>query len=90
MLTGGVVLHHNNIHPHTALATVEMTQQLKFMLFLHPTHSSDFTPSDYHIFRPLRDALCGCQFANNEEVKDTAHMWQNILHGWHHEACVLK
>jgi hypothetical protein len=32
--------------------------------------SPDLTPSDYHIFRLLKDALCGCQFANNEEVKE--------------------
>jgi hypothetical protein len=32
----------------------------------HPAYSPDHTPSDCHIFRPLKDALCGHWFANDE------------------------
>jgi hypothetical protein len=37
--------------------------------------SPDLAASDYRIFGPLKDALCGCQFANNEEVKVMLHTW---------------
>jgi len=38
-------------------------------------HSPNLSPSDYHIFRLLKHMICGCQFANNEEVKDMVRMW---------------
>jgi hypothetical protein len=53
-----------------AAATIETTQKLKFKLFPHPAYCPDLAPSDYHIFGPFRDALCGCCFANHE-VKET-------------------
>jgi hypothetical protein len=27
----------------------------------------------------FKDVLCGCQFVNNEEVKDVMHMWLHAL-----------
>jgi hypothetical protein len=42
---------------------------MKFALYPHPAYNLDLAPSVYHIFRLLKDALCGCQFANGE-VKD--------------------
>jgi histone-lysine N-methyltransferase SETMAR len=59
------------MQPHTAAVTVE-TKKFEFELLPHPSYSPDLAPSDYHIFRPLRDALHGHQSANNEEVKGVA------------------
>jgi len=63
-------LHHDNVQTHMEAETIEIIQKLKFEFLPHPAYSTDLTPDDHHIFRLLRDALRGCQFANNEEVKD--------------------
>jgi len=78
MLTDGVALHHDNARPHTAAATVETIQKLKFKLLLYPTYSPDLAPSDYRIFEPLKDAFRGCRFANDVEVKDAVRMWLRV------------
>jgi hypothetical protein len=48
---------------------------LKFEFLSHPAYSPNFAPSDYHILGPLKDMLHGCQFANDEEVKDMVYVW---------------
>jgi hypothetical protein len=75
MLTTGVVLHHDNTRPHTAAATVETIQKLKLELLPHPSFSPNLAPCDYHILEPLKNALRGRQFANDEEVKDAMYKW---------------
>jgi hypothetical protein len=57
-----------------AAATGETIQNLESELLPHPAYSSNLSPSDYHIFGPLKDVLCGCQFMNNEEVSDVICM----------------
>jgi hypothetical protein len=37
----------------------------------HPAHSPDLAPSNYHQFGPVKDALFGCHFANDNELKQT-------------------
>jgi histone-lysine N-methyltransferase SETMAR len=59
-----VLLHHNNARPHTAATTVETVQQLGFEVLQHPPYSSDLTPSDCHIFGPLKEVLRGCRFTS--------------------------
>jgi len=75
MLSKKVLLHHDNACPHTAAATVETVQQLSFELLRHPPYSPDLGPSDYHIFGPLKEALRGCRFTSDEEVKEAVHIW---------------
>jgi hypothetical protein len=55
-----------------AATTAKITQKLKFKL--HPAHGLDLASSHYNIFRPVKDALCGHQFASNEEVKVATNM----------------
>jgi hypothetical protein len=33
------------------------------------------TPSDYHVFGPLKEALHGRRYASDYEVQDRVHMW---------------
>jgi hypothetical protein len=49
--------------------------QLKFKILPHPPNNPDIAPSDYHVFGPLKEALHGCRFASEDEVKDAMHMW---------------
>jgi len=75
MLPKKVLLHYDNIRPHTAAATVETVQQLGFELLQHPPYSPDLAPSDYHIFGALKEALRSRRFASDEEVKEAVHTW---------------
>jgi histone-lysine N-methyltransferase SETMAR len=36
-----------------------------------PAHSPDLAPSDYHLFGPVKDALCGCYFTDDNELKQS-------------------
>jgi len=86
MLTNGVVLHHHDsARPHMTAATIETIRKLKLGLLPHPAHSPDLAPSDYHIFRLLKNALRGRHFANDEEVKDVVYTW---LHAQPKTFCV--
>jgi hypothetical protein len=37
----------------------------------HPAHSPDLAPSDYCLFGPVKDALHGCHFADDNEEKQS-------------------
>jgi hypothetical protein len=32
-------------------------------------------PSDFHVFGPLKDALSGTQFRDDDEVRSAVHEW---------------
>ena len=86
----GIVLLHDNAHPHTA----EILRKLKFEVMAHPQYSPDFAPSDYHLVGPLKEALRGCRFTLDQEVKEAVHAWlaaqlKNLLFGGHQEACTM-
>jgi len=58
-LLKGIVLLHDNARPHTTAHTVETLHKLKFEVYSHPLYSPSLTPSDYHLFAPLKEALRG-------------------------------
>jgi hypothetical protein len=70
-----------------AAATIETIQKLKFEHLSHQAYSSHLTPCTYHNFGLFRDELHRHRFANNEEVKDVAHMAScataDVLCGWY-------
>jgi hypothetical protein len=37
----------------------------------HPPYSPDLVPFDYHLFDPVKDALRGCHFADDNELKQS-------------------
>ena len=75
LLSKGVVLLHDNGRPHTATHTADMLWKLKFEVMGHPPYSSDFAPSDYHLFGPLKETLRGRRFTSDQEVKEAVHAW---------------
>jgi len=74
-LTQCVLLSHANAHTHTAHLTVNTFRQLKWEVLEHPAYSPDLAPSDFHLFRPLKNALRDGRFAANDEVKEAVHDW---------------
>ena len=55
--------------PHTA----ETLRKLKFEGMALPPYSPDLSPSDYHLFGPLKEALRGRLFTSGQEVKKAVH-----------------
>jgi histone-lysine N-methyltransferase SETMAR len=45
-------------------------QGLDWEILLHPPYSSDFAPSDYHLFRFLSNNLRGVSFNNDAELQN--------------------
>jgi hypothetical protein len=50
MLIYGVMLLHDNAHPHTTARTRALQEHFDWELFDHPPYSPDLAPSDYHLF----------------------------------------
>ena len=75
ILSKGVVLVHDNVHPHTAAHTAELLRKNKFEVMVHPPYSPDLAPSYYHLFGTLKEALRGRRFTLDQEVKEAAHAW---------------
>jgi len=58
-LSKEILLLHNNACPHAALHTLETLKQLKWVAMENPAYSLDLAPSDFHLFRSLKNALRG-------------------------------
>jgi histone-lysine N-methyltransferase SETMAR len=60
---------HVNGKPHTILSTREATATVGRTVLSHPPYSSELAPSDFHLFGPLKDAVRGRRFADDNELK---------------------
>ena len=65
-----VSLLHDNAKPHVAKFTREFLEKLGWNRVPHPAYSPDLAPSDYHLFRALKQHLRGKKFKNCEEVEN--------------------
>jgi histone-lysine N-methyltransferase SETMAR len=74
-LSQGVVLLHDNARPHAAHLTVNTIVNMNRKVLEHHAHSPDLAPSDFHLFGPLKNALRGSQFADDDVVKEAVHDW---------------
>ena len=52
-----VRLHHDNAKPHTSKITRQKLEEFGWEVLPHPSYSPDLAPSDYHLFRSLRNHL---------------------------------
>ena len=41
----------------------------------HPAYSPDLAPSDYYLFRHLKEYLSGVRYPNSEELKQSVVKW---------------
>jgi histone-lysine N-methyltransferase SETMAR len=73
LLSTGVLLQYDNARPHTARSTVATIQDLSFECHPHPSYSPDLTPSDFHVFGPLKEALGGKTLRSDEDVQQAVH-----------------
>jgi len=64
-----IVLEHDNARPHTARATIDVLETLKFEVLSHPHYTPYLAPSDFHFFPHLNRDLKGFHFTSDVEVK---------------------
>jgi histone-lysine N-methyltransferase SETMAR len=55
----GEMLLQHNARPHTSNTTWEAVTQTGWTMLLRPTYSPGLAPSDFHLFRHLKDAVRG-------------------------------
>jgi transposase len=68
-------LVRDNARPHTARATIEALETLKFVVLSHPPYSHDLAPSDFRFFPHLKRDLKGTHFTSDDEVKQAVTSW---------------
>ena len=66
----GVVFHHDNARPHISLVTQQKLRKLGWEVLMHLQYSPDLAPSDYHLFRSLKNSLNGVKLALKEACKN--------------------
>jgi histone-lysine N-methyltransferase SETMAR len=69
------LLLHDNARPHTARATIDAVETLKFEVLSYPPYSPDLEPSDFHFFPHLKRDLKGTHFTSDDEVKQAVSSW---------------
>jgi len=72
---GGMFIQHDNAHPHTSLRTMEAITKFVWTVLTNPSYSPDLAPSDFHLFGPLKDALRGTRFEDDESVIRAMRTW---------------
>ncbi|GFX59316.1 histone-lysine N-methyltransferase SETMAR [Trichonephila clavipes] len=91
LLTSGVLLLHDNARPHSAINTQNLIRSFGWELIDHPPYSPDLAPSDFHLFRHLKEFLGGKRFYTADEVKEEVQDWLSSqaerLRLRHREAC---
>ena len=75
MLSDGIILWHDNIHPHTANLVRDKLQIFGWETLQHPPYSPEFSPCDFHIFSNLKKDISGHRFHLDEEVQEWVKLW---------------
>ena len=65
----------DNARPHTARATIDALETLKFEVLSHPSYSTDLAPSDFHFFPHLKRDLKRTHITSDDEVKQSVTSW---------------
>ncbi|GFU49760.1 histone-lysine N-methyltransferase SETMAR [Trichonephila clavipes] len=55
----GIVFHHDNARPHTAMVTHQKLNALGWEVLGHPPYSPGIAPYDYYLFRSMQSYLTG-------------------------------
>ena len=74
-LSAGVLLLHDNAPVHMSAKSQAAIQQCGFQQLNHPPYSPDLAPSDYFLFRVMKEFLRSKRFSSDEEVKEPVTTW---------------
>lgn len=64
-----VVFLHDNARPHTSKMTTAKLAELDWDVLPHAPYSPDKAPSDFHLFRSLKNWLKGRKFNSTNDVR---------------------
>ncbi|GFT74685.1 uncharacterized protein TNCV_562401 [Trichonephila clavipes] len=70
LLTSGILLLLDNARPHSAINTQNLIRSFGWGQIYHPPYSPVLAPSDFQLFRHLKEFLGGKRFDTAEEVKE--------------------
>jgi hypothetical protein len=68
------LLQYDNARHYTSLKTMGHVAKFGWTVLPHPPHSPDLAPSDFHLFGPMKDGLCGQHFPGNAIIA-TVRKW---------------
>ncbi|GFS21473.1 histone-lysine N-methyltransferase SETMAR [Elysia marginata] len=74
-LRRGVVLQHDNATRHSANLSQQWLQHYGWEILPYSAHSPDFTPSDFHLFGPLKRHLGGMAFETEGDLVGELKNW---------------
>ncbi|XP_015783813.1 histone-lysine N-methyltransferase SETMAR-like [Tetranychus urticae] len=75
---------HNNARPHVAEETMQLIQELGWGLIQHPPYSPDLAPSDYFLFKNLKQYLRGRRFESiSELIAETEAYFASQPESWY-------
>jgi hypothetical protein len=63
------LLLHDNVWPNTSLRISEANAKMGRTVLPHPAQSPNLAPTDCHLFGPVKYALRGRHFADDNELK---------------------
>jgi len=69
ILTRGPLLLHDNSPAHMSRAEQVIVKEIGFEQLSHPPYSPDLTPSDFYLFRHLKQHLRGTRFFEDDELQ---------------------
>ena len=69
------LLKQDSTRPQTRLRTVEHITSLGWTVLPHLPYSLNLAPSDFHLFRPMKDGLHGQHFPSNNTIIATVKQW---------------
>jgi hypothetical protein len=72
---GNMLIQHDNARPHTSLRTQEAIAKFGWAVLPHSPQSPDLSPSYFHLFGPLKDALRGTRFEDDKSVIRAVRTW---------------
>jgi len=68
ILTRGPLLQHDSAPAHMSRVAQAIVKDIGFEQLYHPPYSPDLTPSDFYLFRHLKQHLRGTRFFDDDEL----------------------
>ena len=68
-----IIILHDNTRPHAIRLTSEVIAKVGWEVLPHPSYSRDLAPSDYHLFRFVKDQLRGQRYETTEAIQKAMH-----------------